>query len=49
MGLVIYMLAAIAIAHGTCLGAFVLHVSVYSVADDSPISNETGLAADGGV
>ena len=29
------MLTAIGIARGTCLGASVLHVSVYTVADDT--------------
>ena len=34
-------------AHGTCLGASLVCIAVCAVAEDSPISNETGSAADG--
>ena len=36
------------IARGTCLGASVVHVSASAVADDSPISDEAGPAAERG-
>lgn len=48
MGLVfIYMLNAIDITCGTCFGAWVVRVSVYTIADYSLISDETGLATEG--
>ena len=34
-------------AHGTCLGASLVCISVYTIADDLRISDETGLVAEG--
>ena len=34
-------------AHGKCLGASLVCISVCAVTDDSPISDETGPAAEG--
>ena len=34
-------------AHGTCLGASLVCIAVCAVADDSPISDETGPTAEG--
>ena len=49
MDLVIYVLTVVGIACGTCWEASMVLVYVYAVADDSPTSDETILAADGGV
>ena len=35
------------VARGTCLRASLVCIAVCDVADDSPISDETGLAAEG--
>ena len=43
------MLTAVVIAHGTCLGASVVRISVYAVIDDLQINAETGLVAERGV
>ena len=34
-------------AHGTCLGASLVCIAVDAITDDSPISDETGLEAEG--
>ena len=34
-------------AHGTCLGASLVCISVCAVADDSPVNDEIGPAAEG--
>ena len=41
------LMANICIARGTCLGVSLVCIAVCAVADDSPISNETGPAAEG--
>ena len=47
LGLVIYMLTALGIAHGTCFVTSVVHISVYAITDDLRISDETGPVAEG--
>ena len=42
----LYVITVIAIAHGTCLGVSLVRVSVDAIADNSPINNENGLAAE---
>ena len=49
MGLDVFVLTAIGIASGMCLGTLVVYISFYAVADDLPTSDETGPTADGGM